>query len=183
MVQSLVHSERIHFPPHTFSGFQGSLQEMPGNLYGEKIGDSFPGAPLVFVPCGQRQRDPDRPAIHEELNIHRIGMASGNGNDQRLIQAVNLLLGPAVEGVEIAIHEFKTISIRMKWRQTRSSAKPGKFRARGHPPKEATCSLWGLTMNSAEIRFRRDTARDGEPCHKLESVPCLGAEETRPRPE
>src|SRR6266536_2127617 len=114
MLQSLIHRERIHFPPHTFSGFQGSLKEMPANLYGEKIGDSFPGAPLVFVPRGQRQRDPDRPAIHEELNIYRIGMACGDSNDQRLIQAVDLLLGPAVEGVEIAIHESKTISIRMK---------------------------------------------------------------------
>jgi len=42
--------------------------------------------------------------VHQKLDVHRVGMARGNGHDERLIDAVHLFPGPAIEGVEVLIH-------------------------------------------------------------------------------
>ena len=50
-------------------------------------------------------------AVNQELYVDGIGVARGYGDDQRLIDAMDLLLGPAIKGMKVAIHGSKTISI------------------------------------------------------------------------
>jgi hypothetical protein len=57
-----------------------------------------------------RQGDPDGASVDKELDINGIGVAGGYGNDQRLVNAMDLFFGPAVAGVEIAIHGCKNYS-------------------------------------------------------------------------
>lgn len=83
---------------------------MPGDLDGERIGNHLPGAILILHPCRMGENDPDRTPIRQKLDVNRIGVARGNGNDQRLINAVDLFLAPAVESVEIVVHLKKTIA-------------------------------------------------------------------------
>src|SRR5437764_1711349 len=83
---------------------------MTGNGNRERVGDGLRVALLIFIPCGQRQSYPNRAAVDQKLNIHCVSMASGNGNNQGLVDAVDLLLGPAIEGLKVAIHGSKTIS-------------------------------------------------------------------------
>ena len=40
----------------------------------------------------------------QELDVHGVGVAGGDGHHQRLVQAVQLLAGPAFGGAEVAIH-------------------------------------------------------------------------------
>jgi hypothetical protein len=110
MLQGLRHGERIHLASHAFSGFECGLQKMPGDGDGERVSDDLGGVFLIFIPRHQRQSDPDRPSINQKLDVHGIGMPGGHGDNQRLINAVDLLLGPAIEGMKVAIHGNKTIS-------------------------------------------------------------------------
>src|SRR6185312_17404581 len=71
----------------------------------------------IFIPRRQGQRDPYGASINQKLDIYRVCMPGGNGDNQRLINTVDLLLGPAIEGVEIAIHGNKTIPISPEKRQ------------------------------------------------------------------
>jgi len=43
--------------------------------------------------------------VYQKLNVHGVGMAGGNGHDQGLIQAMDLLFGPAVGGNEVCKHK------------------------------------------------------------------------------
>src|ERR1035441_412280 len=70
-----------------------------------------------------RQRHPHRTSLHQEFNVDGIRVTGGNGYDQRLIDAVDLLLRPAVGGLKITIHRNrKTIPDRTEpgnhWRIT-----------------------------------------------------------------
>ena len=106
---------------------------MTGNLDGQRIGDGFTRAVLVFDPSRKRQRNPYRPAIHKKLDINRIGMSCGNGYDQRLKDAVYFLFGPAVQGMKILIHS-DSIS------DTAGASKPAGLRF--HP----ACQPWWISM-------------------------------------
>jgi hypothetical protein len=52
-----------------------------------------------------RQRYPDPASIDEKLVVDRIGVACGDGDDLRLINAMDLLFCPAVSGGEVLEHE------------------------------------------------------------------------------
>jgi hypothetical protein len=120
MLKSLLDGQRIHFLAYPFARFQRALKIMSRNLYGERIGNQLPGALLVLHPRGMRQGNPDRATVDQKLNVYRIRMPSGNGDDQRLIKAMHAFLGPAVHGMKIFIHaNLETISNQSGRGQTR----------------------------------------------------------------
>src|SRR5437879_13130494 len=84
---------------------------MSSNGNRERVGHYLACSFLIFIPCHQRESYPDRTPINQELYVYRIGVASGNGDNQGLINAMDLLLGPAIKCMEIAIHGSKHISI------------------------------------------------------------------------
>lgn len=105
MLQRLRDGQRVHFTPNTFAGLQGFFQKVAGNRDGKRIGDDLSRLFLVFSPCGQRERDPDRSSVDQELDVDGVGMACRDGDYQRLINAVDILFRPTIKGLEIAIHE------------------------------------------------------------------------------
>jgi len=61
-----------------------------------------------------RERDRDRLAIREELDIHCVGVAGGDGYYQALIEAMNVGFGPAVLGVEVIKHGKESIALAVR---------------------------------------------------------------------
>jgi hypothetical protein len=104
VVESLLNREGVHLATKAFARLEGLLQIMAGDFDGERIGDHLASLILVFDPGGMRQRDPDGAAVDQEFYVDGIGVAGGDGDDQRLINAVHILVGPAVGGVEVLIH-------------------------------------------------------------------------------
>jgi hypothetical protein len=51
-----------------------------------------------------RQGDPNGFSIDEKLDVNGIRVARGDGNDQRLVNAMNLFLSPAVGCDEVSKH-------------------------------------------------------------------------------
>src|SRR5262249_19341192 len=68
------------------------------------VSNSLARALFVFVPSGKWQRHPDWTSIYQELDVRGIGVPRSHGDNQRLIDAVDLLFRPAVVSVEVAIH-------------------------------------------------------------------------------
>jgi hypothetical protein len=102
--QRLFRGKRVHLAAQAFASFERGPQIMAGDFHRERIGDRLSGALFIFHPSGMWQRDPDGLAIDEKLDIHGIGVPRRDGNDQRLIDAVDLLFGPAVGGGEVGKH-------------------------------------------------------------------------------
>jgi hypothetical protein len=50
------------------------------------------------------QGHPHWTPVHQELDIHGIGVSRGNGHDQSLVNAMHAFLRPAVDGVEVLVH-------------------------------------------------------------------------------
>jgi hypothetical protein len=66
-----------------------------------------------------RKCHPDLSSVHQEFDIHGIGVAGGNGHDHGLIDTMDLLLSPAISRSEIFKHVLiKTIAERMLCGQT-----------------------------------------------------------------
>ena len=107
MVESLLNGEGIHFSPCSFAGFEDGLQVVTGDLNRQRIGNYPAGTFLILNPRWMRQGDPEGPPIYQELDVHGVGMARGNGYDECLVDAVNFLLGPAVDGREITEHTIQ----------------------------------------------------------------------------
>ena len=105
VLQGLSDGQRIHFAAAALAGLQRSFQVMTGNFDGQGIGNSPAGALLVFHPGRHRQSDPDRLAVYKELDVRSIGMPRGDGYDQLLLNAVDLLFSPTIDGEEIVVHE------------------------------------------------------------------------------
>src|SRR6202035_6056359 len=76
----------------------------------QRISDELAGALLVLHPGRMRQRHPDSSSVNQKLYVDSIGVPCGNGDDQRLIDAMNWLLGPAVGGGEILKHGYENYS-------------------------------------------------------------------------
>jgi hypothetical protein len=57
-----------------------------------------------------RESDPYRPVPNQELDVDSVGVSRGNGDDQRLILAVESVAAPLVDGVEVVIHNPRTIA-------------------------------------------------------------------------
>ena len=117
MVQGLLYGEGVHLAAHAFSGFECIFKKMPGNSDCQRISHGLALGFAIFIPRRQGQRDPYGASINQKLDIYRVCMPGGNGDNQRLINTVDLLLGPAIEGVEVAIHGNKTIPISPEKRQ------------------------------------------------------------------
>jgi hypothetical protein len=83
------------------------------------IGDQLSGAVLLFDPGRVWQGDPDRATIDQELDVHRIGVACGDGYYQGLVEAVHLFLGPPVGGDEVGKHEKLRTRISAKYVQSK----------------------------------------------------------------
>ena len=62
------------------------------------------GALLVLDPRRVRQRHPDGSSVDQKLDVDSISVPRGDRDDQRLVDAVNRLLRPAVGGSEILKH-------------------------------------------------------------------------------
>src|SRR2546428_407880 len=77
---------------------------MSGNLNRQRISYRPPGSLLVLHPGRMRQRHPNRPPVYQEFNIDCIRMAGCDRHNQRLVNTVHLLFGPAVSGVKILVH-------------------------------------------------------------------------------
>src|SRR6202521_241343 len=109
VLESFLNGKRIHFAAQAFARFQRRFQKMTGDFDRQGIGDQLSGAVLVFNPGRVRKSNPDRVPVDQELDVHRIGMAGGDGYYQGLGEAVYLFLGPAVGGGEVGEHKkFKS---------------------------------------------------------------------------
>src|SRR2546426_9152234 len=104
MCERLLNRQRIHLSSYTLARFQRSFQVVSGNLNRQRIGYRTPGSLLVLHPGRMRQRHPNRPPVYQEFNIDRISMAGCNRHNQRLVNTVHLLFGPAIGGVKILVH-------------------------------------------------------------------------------
>src|SRR6266567_1152227 len=104
MAKSLGDSQRIHLASQTFPRLKRRLKIMTGNFNSQRIGDHLARAVLILHPGGMRQGHPYWMPVHQELDIHGIGVSRGNGHDQRLVNTVDPFLAPTVNGVEVLIH-------------------------------------------------------------------------------
>src|ERR1039458_6718628 len=77
---------------------------MAGDFFRQGVGDQLAGTLLVFNPGRMWQGDPDWTSVHQELDIHRIGVPGGDGQDERVVEAVNLVFGTVVGIAEIVKH-------------------------------------------------------------------------------
>src|SRR5581483_347412 len=82
---------------------------MSGYRDRKRIGHHLPCASLVLIPGGKRKRDPHRASVNQEFDVHRVGVAGRHSHNQSLINAVHLLLTPAIVGLKVAKHGSKTI--------------------------------------------------------------------------
>ena len=108
--QRFVNGQGVHLTINAFAGFQGRLEVVTGDLDGERVGDELAGTILVLNPGRMRQGDPHRAASRQKLDIDRIGMSCSDGDNEGLINAVHFLPGPAIECMEISIHDKTTIA-------------------------------------------------------------------------
>jgi hypothetical protein len=83
---------------------------MPGDLDGERIRDRPSSALFILDPSGMGEGHRNSSAIDQELNIDGVGVTRRDGNDQRLIDAVNRLPGPAIDGSEVSKHGYENYS-------------------------------------------------------------------------
>ena len=105
--ERFVHRQGIHLPAQSFAGGERSFQIMSRNFNRQLICDELARAFLVLDPRGMRKRYPDFASIDQKLNVDRVGVPRRNGHNQRLVDAVYRLLGPAVGGGEILEHPPK----------------------------------------------------------------------------
>lgn len=80
---------------------------MAGDLDGERIRDRSSRVLFVRDPSGMRQGDRNGRAPDQELDIDGVGVTRRDGNDQRLVNAVNRFPGPAVDGSEVFKHGYE----------------------------------------------------------------------------
>jgi hypothetical protein len=110
MFEGLLDGQRIHVAAKPLAGFQRRFQIMPGDLDGERIRDRPSSALFILDPSGMRQRDRNGCAADQELNIDCVGVTRRDGNDQRLVNAVNRFPGPAINGSEVSKHGYENYS-------------------------------------------------------------------------
>lgn len=81
MLHRFGYGQRIHFLAGVLAGFDGGLEVVSRDLDSERIGDDRPTAGVVFLPGAVRERDRDRLAICQKLDVDGIGMARRDGHD------------------------------------------------------------------------------------------------------
>src|SRR4029077_4175406 len=111
MMESLIHSKRIHLSIYALARFKRHLQVVSGDFDRQWIGDHLAGAVLVFHPCGMRQGHPHRTSVHQKFDVHRVSVPRSNSPDGRLIDTMLIPFAPAIDGEKVLIHSvIKTIS-------------------------------------------------------------------------
>src|SRR4051812_12570433 len=111
MSERFIHRQSVHLPSMLIrAGLDGCFQVMPGCLDRQRVGYHPAGAPVVLHPCWMRQSNPYWPPARKKLHVDRIGVPGGDGNNQCLVNTMQLLSGPAVGGVKIIVHASKNIS-------------------------------------------------------------------------
>src|SRR5262249_41996838 len=104
MGHGLRDSERVHLAGAVETRFDGLLQIMPGDLHGQRVSDHVSGALLELDPGWVRQGDPDWASADQELDVHRVGMAGGDGDDDGLELHMDFVAGPAIADSKIVVH-------------------------------------------------------------------------------
>ena len=104
VLQNLLDADGVELAGAVQSLLDGALEIMPGGLSCERVGDDLAGALFLLHPGHGGQGDPDGSSIDVETNVHRIGMAGGDGDDGCLPGAVEVFAGPAVGYVEVFVH-------------------------------------------------------------------------------
>src|SRR5690242_6912368 len=94
----------MHFAAAILSRLDGLFKEVPGDFNGQRIRNDPARTAVVLNPGRMRQCDPHRLAIDEKFNVDGVGMSSSNGHNESLIQTMDLLPGPAVNGMEVCVH-------------------------------------------------------------------------------
>jgi len=83
---------------------------MAGDLDGERIRHRPSSALFILDPSGMREGHRNRSAVDQELDIDGVGVTRRDGNDQRLVNAVNRFPGPAIDGSEVSKHGSENYS-------------------------------------------------------------------------
>src|SRR5262249_12299228 len=91
----------------------GVFQIAPGDLHGQRIRHLASGLLFVGHPESAGQRDPDWALAGKKLNVNRIGVPRGDGDDHRLVATANRLLRPALDCGEVVIHPEKRLAHRL----------------------------------------------------------------------
>lgn len=117
ILDRLVDGKRVNFAADALAGLERGFQVVSGDFDGEFVGDHPASAVLIDLPRGQGQSDGDRASAHQEVDVDRIGVARGDGHDQRLVDAVQFLPAPAIGGAKAFVHK-KTIADRASHEQT-----------------------------------------------------------------
>src|SRR5664279_747062 len=90
VIKSLLNGKRIHFTSAIFARLDGPLQIMSRNLNRHGVGDDLAGLPVKLHPRGMRESDPYRPVHYQKLHINSVSVPCSDGDDERLILAVQL---------------------------------------------------------------------------------------------
>src|SRR5208283_4105326 len=99
MIEGFLHRQGIHLAAVVFPRFDGPLQVMASNLHRHRIANDLACPLVVLYPRGMRKRNPDGTVLNQELDVDRVGMAGGNGHNQRLIPAMQRPTRPTVDSV------------------------------------------------------------------------------------
>src|SRR6185312_3859133 len=104
MLESFGDTERVHLATAVLAGFNSPLQVVAGNLDSERIGDDLASALVVLDPRRVRHSDPHGTAVGQELYVNGVGVTRGDGDNKRLVNAVDLFTGPAVVNAKVSVH-------------------------------------------------------------------------------
>jgi hypothetical protein len=77
---------------------------MTCNFFRQRVGDQLSSSLLVLDPGWMRKGNPDGPVFDEEFNVYGVGVPRGDGHDEGLVNAMNLLFGPSVSCGEVSEH-------------------------------------------------------------------------------
>src|SRR5258708_3255822 len=105
MHKGFIHRKGVHLPPVlVVSSLNGRFQVMTSNLDGKRISDDSPGLFVVLHPGWMRHSDPHGMAVHDKFDVDGIRVARSYSYNERLIEAVEFLGGPAVGCVKVFVH-------------------------------------------------------------------------------
>src|ERR1700694_1386841 len=108
MGKGFVHRKRVHFAPVLIvAGLNRRLQVMAGKLNRKRVCDNASRPFVVLHPGWMRHRNPYWMSVNNEFDVYGIRMAGSYGHNQCLIQAMEFMSGPAVDGVKVFVHSCK----------------------------------------------------------------------------
>jgi hypothetical protein len=102
--QGLFNRDGIHLADGVVALFNQLLEVAAGDLNRDAVGDDLAGALLLLDPGGAGQSNTHGATVDVEADIHRIGVAGGDGHNVGSPLAVEVFAGPAVGHVEVFVH-------------------------------------------------------------------------------